>query len=417
MKRLKIKKLININLYWLGLSFMWSSIHPIILPAVLLHLVPEQLKNTYLGLITFVGLILAMIVTPISGTASDNWRSRWGRRRPLAVLGTAGDFIFLALLAWSGNILVVIIGYVGLQITSNIAHGPMQGLIPDLVPEEQLGAASGMKNLMDMGGLIGASLAAGNFMPADAENPLLIMLVVMCVLAATATATFLLVKEKSSESLAKSESEGISLEHFRTLLKINPEFFEFILSRFLFLVGVYGVQTFAQYYIRDVMQAENPVQATGDLMAVLAISLVVFAVIAGWLTDRTGPKMILVAASIFTAVGSGLLIFASDMLQLKIFGSIFGAGIGLFLTANWALASQLAPKSEAGKYLGMTNLATAGASAASKLFGIPIDWINKIYPGEYRGYNVLFLTGSIFAVISLIYLIRNNKKKGKIEIV
>jgi Na+/melibiose symporter-like transporter len=417
MMRLKIKALINMNLYWLGLSFMWNSIHPIILPAILLHLVPEQLKNTYLGLLTFVGLILAMIVQPISGTISDNWRSRWGRRRPLAVLGTAGDFIFLALLAWSGNILVVIIGYVGLQVTSNIAHGPMQGLIPDLVPEEQLGAASGTKNLMDMGGLIVASLAAGNLMQADAKNPLLIMLVVMCVLAATATATFLLVKEKSSESLAKSESEGISLEHFRTLLKINPEFFEFILSRFLFLVGVYSVQTFAQYYIRDVMQAENPVQATGDLIAVLAISLVVFAVIAGWLTDRTGPKMILVAASIFTAVGSGLLIFASDMLQLKIFGSIFGAGIGLFLTANWALASQLAPKSEAGKYLGMTNLATAGASAASKLFGIPIDWINKIYPGEYRGYNVLFMTGSIFAVISLIYLIRNNKKKGKIEIV
>jgi Na+/melibiose symporter-like transporter len=417
MMRLKIKALINMNLYWLGLSFMWNSIHPIILPAILLHLVPEQLKNTYLGLLTFVGLILAMIVQPISGTVSDNWRSRRGRRRPLAVLGTAGDFIFLALLAWSGNILVVIIGYVGLQVTSNIAHGPMQGLIPDLVPEEQLGAASGTKNLMDMGGLIVASLAAGNLMPPDAKNPLLIMLVVMCVLAATATATFLLVKEKSSESLAKSESEGISLEHFRTLLKINPEFFEFILSRFLFLVGVYDVQTFAQYYIRDVMQAENPVQATGDLIAVLAISLVVFAVIAGWLTDRTGPKMILVAASIFTAVGSGLLIFASDMLQLKIFGSIFGAGIGLFLTANWALASQLAPKSEAGKYLGMTNLATAGASAASKLFGIPIDWINKIYPGEYRGYNVLFMTGSIFAVISLIYLIRNNKKKGKIEIV
>ena len=43
----------------------------------------------------------------------------------------AFDFVFLALLAWSGSILVVIIGYVGLQIASNTAHGPMQGLIPD----------------------------------------------------------------------------------------------------------------------------------------------------------------------------------------------------------------------------------------------------------------------------------------------
>ena len=46
MKKAKLHTLLTMNVYWLGLSFMWNSIHPIILPSILLHIVPEHLKNT-----------------------------------------------------------------------------------------------------------------------------------------------------------------------------------------------------------------------------------------------------------------------------------------------------------------------------------------------------------------------------------
>ena len=104
MKRATLFNLLVLNAYWFGLSFMWNSLHVIILPAVLLNFVPETLKNTYLGLLTFVGLIIAMSVQPVSGWLSDRWQSRWGRRRPLMSLGTALDFIFLAFLAWAGGL-------------------------------------------------------------------------------------------------------------------------------------------------------------------------------------------------------------------------------------------------------------------------------------------------------------------------
>jgi MFS family permease len=132
-------------------SVLWNSLHVIILPAVLLHLVPEAFKNTYLGVLTFFGLVIAMIVQPISGSLSDRWRSRWGRRRPLILIGTAFDFIFLALLGWAGGFWWLAIGYLGLQLTSNMAHGPVQGLLPDRIPPEQMGVASGIKNVMDRG--------------------------------------------------------------------------------------------------------------------------------------------------------------------------------------------------------------------------------------------------------------------------
>jgi MFS family permease len=157
---------------------MWSSLHPILLPAVLLNYVPDERKNTYLGLLTFMGLIIAMIVQPISGAISDGWKSRFGRRRPLILLGTLFDFVFLSILAWMGGFVWLFIGYVGLQFSSNIAHGPMQGLMPDRVPKTQMGTASSLKTFMDLIALVVASLLAGRLFDSVTRDPTAIMLVV-----------------------------------------------------------------------------------------------------------------------------------------------------------------------------------------------------------------------------------------------
>ena len=412
MKKAKLHTLITMNVYWLGLSFMWNSIHPIILPSVLLHIVPEQLKNTYLGILTFCGLVLAMIIQPISGAASDGWRSRWGRRRPLALVGTGLDFIFLSLLAWSGNLFIVILGYVGLQITSNIAHGPMQGLIPDLVSNEQLGLASGLKNLLDMAGLIVASLVAGILLSPDDRYPTMIMVVVMGILLISAAVTFFCVKEEPTSDNSRNGNKIHIKQVFQIDLKANTSYFWLIVSRFIFLVGIYGIQTFAQYYIRDVMLAANPVKATGDLMASLAIALVICSLVGGWLTDKIGARLVIYFASLISAIGAFLLVIAKDIPSLTCFAGILGAGIGLYLSSNWALASQLAPREEAGKFLGLTNLATAGASAVSKLGGIPIDVANNAFPGHYYGYTGLFALGGFFALLSMLLLRKVKEKRS-----
>ncbi|RPJ19417.1 MAG: hypothetical protein EHM33_30310, partial [Chloroflexi bacterium] len=86
------------------------------------------------------------------------------------------------------------------------------------------------------------------------------------------------------------------------------------------------------------------------------------------------------------------------------FGSVLGAGIGLFLTANWALATSLAPEQEAGKYLGLTNLATAGSAALARLEGPVIDGLNAAWPGVWLGYKGLFVFGGLCIFLSLFVL-------------
>jgi MFS family permease len=60
------------------------------------------------------------------------------------------------------------------------------------------------------------------------------------------------------------------------------------------------------------------------------------------------------------------------------------------MSANWAWAADLAPPEEAGRYLGLSNVATAGASALSRLIAGPIiDGGNALRAGV--GYDLLFL--------------------------
>jgi len=412
LKKLNLSQLLVLNAYWVGLSFMWNAIHPILLPAILLNYVPDAKKNTYLGLLTFVGLIIAMIVQPITGALSDGWKSRFGRRRPLAVFGTLFDFLFLSILAWVGGLVWLFIGYVGLQFSSNIAHGPMQGLLPDRVPKAQLGIASSLKTFMDMSSLIIASLIAGRLLDSETRDPTNLMLVVMGLLAISAAITIFGVKEEPAQDHERTDWKSL-LGQFRINFRENSSYWWLIGERALFILGVYGVQAFAQYYLQDVLSVPDPPKQTGDLLAVLTISLVVLVLVGGWLTDKYGAKRVLSVGTLIASGGMVLMLSAADMRGLMIFGSILGAGIGLFLTSNWALANSLAPEVEAGKYLGLTNLATAGSGALARLEGPALDWLNAAQPGAWIGYKSLFIFGALCIFLSLFLLQKISEKPSR----
>ncbi len=416
MKKLSLPRLLVLNAYWVGLSFMWNALHPIILPAVLLNYVPDEKKNTYLGLLTFVGLLIAMIVQPLSGALSDGWKSRYGRRRPLIALGTLFDFLFLSILAWAGGLTWLFVGYIGLQLSSNIAHGPLQGLLPDSVPKDQLGVASSFKTFMDMLSLIAASLLAGRLLDSASRDPTSIMLVVIGLLAVSAAITIFGVRESpplTGRGMPEGQGEGNFLSQFKINFRENSSYWWLIAERALFLLGIYGVQAFAQYYLQDVIRVPDPPKQTGDLLAVLTGALVLLVLIGGWLTDKYGAKRILTIATYVSAVGILLMLLATDMRGLMIFGGVLGAGIGLFLTSNWALANSLAPEAEAGKYLGLTNLATAGSGALARLEGPALDWLNALSPGAWIGYKGLFIFGALCMVASLFLLKKIDVKSPK----
>lgn len=404
---------VMMNVYWFGLAFMWNALHPIVLPALLVERVPDAMKNTYLGAMTFVGLLLAMGIQPLAGALSDRTRASWGRRRGWIVGGALGSLFFLSVMARSHTLLLLALGYAGLQITSNAAHGPAQGLIPDLVPVHHHGLASGIKSLFDMGGLVLTSLVAGRLV--EDGNLTLLFGVIASVLTVSTLVTVATTREPR---LPKRMASGASQLPHRSptemprrtdplgALRQYPVYVRLLVARFLILLGVYVVQGFAQYFIRDWVRVPNPARVTGNLMAAIGITVTLFVFPAGWLSDRIGRWSLNAMAGALMGVGITLLVFAQSVTAVYAFGAIIGVATGTFLSVNWALATDLIPVGQGGKFLGFTNLATAGAAATSRLGGPVIDGLNALWPGTAIGYPVAFAFAALATLGGTVLLMR-----------
>jgi uncharacterized membrane protein YeaQ/YmgE (transglycosylase-associated protein family) len=95
-------------------------------------------------------------------------------------------------------------------------------------------------------------------------------------------------------------------------------------------------------------------------------------------------------------------------LAINIGGVFIGAATGMFYTANWALGTKLVPLAEAGRYLGISNLAGAGAGAVGAYIGGPIaDYFTIGFPSTPGiGYVLLFsIYGALF-LLSIVALAR-----------
>ena len=399
---MKKSALIGMNVYWFGIAFLWNGLHPIILPAILLNYVPEALKNTYLGGLTFFGLILAMIIQPLSGALSDRTQSRGGRRRPWILVGMVLSVTFLLIMGQTESLVGIFITYIFLQTTSNIGHGPAQGLIPDLVPEQQRGLAAGIKNLFDMAGIILTGILVGQLIGGDQAG--LAFLITGGIMAITAIITLLATPEKPSPAQENEPPPFNLRELLRVDLRGNIDYAWLIAARFFILTGVISVQGFTLYFVRDRLGVTNPAAVTGNLLAVLGIALTLVVFPAGLLSDRIGRMRLNQLGGGLAAFGIFLLLFVKNLTMLFIVGGVIGAATGIFISVNWALATDLIPGEEAGKYLGLSNLATAGAGAAARLTGPLIDGLNALNPGAFWGYPALFVVSGSLAVIGTLLL-------------
>lgn len=406
MTRFRAADYLAISVYWFGLSYLWNSLHPIVLPMLVPLMAPESLKGSALGIITSLGLFLAVIVQPAAGALSDKSSFRWGRRRPFILFGTLFDLVFLLAIAMAGNYWLLLAAYLLLQLSSNMAQGPYQGLIPDLVPNHRRGAASGAKQLAEIGGVIATSVVTAHLM-GQGQLP-----AALATIGAFLVITMLITVLGTREEPPSNPESGTW--HIARPRSINPDYLWLLTSRLLVLLGMNLVRNFALYFLEDVLHLPNPAAATGNLLAIIAVCVLVISYPAGHLSDKIGRKRMNVFSALLGAAGAFLLVFARGHVLLTIMGLEFtdvllcagmiGISAGIYLSSNWALATDLIPKEEAGGYLGLSNLATAGAGVLAGIGGPLIDVFNARDPG--LGYTALFLAACLTYVLGAVALLK-----------
>lgn len=390
---------IKITIYGFALAALWSSLHSIVLPLRLLDLVAEAEKNTRLGLLTFAGLILAMIVQPIAGAISDRSGFRWGRRRPYILLGSLIGILLLPGIGLFQSYAALFAIYCLLQMTSNTAQGPYQAFIPDLVPQGKKGLASGVKSLLEIiGGIAIVRLIGyfmGNYVPGEGTFWLWLVLgVLAAVLLGAMLATIITVREPSGRISERQPPMWKTLvRSFRIDVRKDRDFIVFLVSRLLIFMALATIQTFALFYLRDVIGLANPATATADLLIAAGVGMLLSVYPAGRLSDKIGRRPVVIPSGLLGA-GGILVIFFSTSYGVLIFGgAIIGIATGAFMSSNWALATDLVPGGEEARYLGLTNMATAGGAALARLIGPVIDYFNRFDAG--LGYQVML--GACFA--------------------
>jgi MFS family permease len=424
MKKLSFLRLLVISLLGFALTFSSNIQDPPLMTYKVRQLAPN-LPNTTLGILGFIGLLVAMAVQPIIGVFSDRARSKLGRRLPFFIGGAFLIALSLFLLAAAPALWVLLIGVILIQFSSNILQGPWQALIPDLVPESQHGTASSLKATMDIIATVVAGLVAGILLGtlgqklwgANAVFVAAAAPVVVFILFIILTGVWAREPADATNAVIASRSVGQALRNaFYVNFKETPVFGWWFANRILFWGAFIAINSFLINYLVDVIRMDQAGAQGfyGQIKVILGGALVVLALLAGWLSDRFGRKPVMLIAGLVAFAGTVMLLFVREKPLIIVAGAIIGMAIGAFLSANWALATDIVPRQEAARYLGIANIATCiGSGGARLLGGVLIDPINRALGSNSSGYLLLFALAAVcFLVSALVIIPLPNKKKA-----
>jgi Na+/melibiose symporter-like transporter len=399
---------VKITVLGFALTGLWQSIHTIVLPIRLLDFVAESQKNTYLGLLTLAGLLLAMVAQPVAGAVSDRSNFRWGRRRPYILVGSILALFFISGIGFAATYAAIFVMYCLLQVCTNTAQGPYQAFIPELAPPDKHGLASGVKSLLEVvGGIVFiylTSLFMDRYFSGEGGYWLWVVLGLLAlVLLAAMLVTVTTVREPPAVSgVLRASPLADWYRNVRQVLA-NRDLVWFLLSRLIVFMAFTTIQQFALYYLKDVIGVTNPAEATAQFSVIAVVGMVVVVWPAGFISDRIGRRFLTIAAGLLGALGIGIIALSQEYGTILWAAAIIGIAMGIFNSANWALATDLVAKGEEAEYLGIANMATAGGAALARLVGIGIDFFNGYRPG--LGYTfMLLLCLAYFVVGSLLVL-------------
>ena len=462
---------VTINIFFLGLTALSQTMVPLILPLLVQEFVGELQKGAYLGTLRLWSLMVALLVQALSGMLSDRCTLRWGRRRPFVFVGTISAILLVVAVGFTSEMdgmagyWILFIVTTLLQGAANVAHGGVQGLIPDIVPKEKHGRFSGVKALLEVPvpvilvsftiapfisrgnmwgglfvlmGILAITMAITMLTPEQQLPPPktpLNWMPFLRLLLMTGIFTGIILGMGELISLTARFIDAQGIDNLRTQLVVMggagliamgaavvggvtagvrislnreatarvPSFRWWVINRLAFLVGAFNLAGFAVYFLQARLgyTRETAAEPASRMMMFVGVFILISALISGWLTDRFGRKRIAGLSGLLATLGILVMLAAPNLAWIYIGGSIVGMGTGMFYSANWALGTSLVPQEEAGRYLGVSNLAGAGAGAVGAYIGGPIADFFTVNAPQWPGLGYLL----IFALYAILFML------------
>jgi Na+/melibiose symporter-like transporter len=359
-----------LTIYYLSPSFFWALMLLVVIQMRIENLLPGRPFQRPMDIIVNAGGLVCIITQVVIGAISDRHRGAYGRRRPYIVAGTLLAIPAIWFFVLAGNFLMLVVAFMLVELLLNIANGPYQALIPDMVPPERHGIASGYMGLWNLVGQFGGlALGALLFSGAFGKNGMIYLFGIFSVLSVVLmvlTVTHVREEPYTGERVQKRRAV---LGILKTDLRSHPAFVWVLVSRFLINLGFYVALLYLKKYLQFVLGfPENTATVYALVLGVvLTITGLIGTVPAGRLADRVSKKTIIYGTCALCTVSAFLFCAAAGISWAIAAAAVFGLGLGAFAAVDWALACNVLPEGDAAKFLGIWTISFVFPQMAAAL--------------------------------------------------
>jgi MFS family permease len=403
---LPFTQLARISAYWLGLTAIDAAVSLFIgFQLAFTDIRGNIALGAATALVTLGGAVVAILVQPTVGAISDYAVTRWGRRKPFIVVGSLLDLVFLFGIATSNTLLMLATFVILLQFSTNIARGPFQGYVPDLVADAQVGMASAMVGMMQIiGNVTGYALIS---LAAIINNrPLAIAAVAIVELVAMVSVVWKVGKGQPAKPRQGRSWFSIARETWGTDVLKERSYVWLVASRLFFLMAGGILFAYVVIYLKNVFGYDESGAGSVNvaMLVVVVIGNLIAVVPASRASDRIGRKPVIYFACLVGAIGVAMTAFAPHVAIAIAGAGLFGMSAGMFLSVDWALMTDIIPRISAGRYMGLSNVATGSAPLfAAAVGGVVLDLSTKL-AGEAVAPRAAFLVAVALYGISALLL-------------
>lgn len=381
-------RLLRGNVLWLSVvSFLNDAASEMIYPLLPLFLTGVLGAGAgFLGVIEGVAEASSSLLKLASGVISD----RSGRRKRLVVwgygiAGVARPLIAVATAAWQ----VLLIRFSD-RVGKGLRNAPRDAMLAESVPAELRGTAFGIHRAADHAGAVVGPLMASALLLAMPGN--LRTVFALAIIPGMITLAVVLLKVREPRREMAPAPAGSARLALAPVAAMGPVFPRYLGVLVLFALG----NSSDAFLLLRARQLGVAVALIPLLWAALHVSKMIWSVLGGRLSDRTGPRPTIVAGwLLYAAVYAGFAVATAEWHAWALFIA-YGLFFGLTEAPEKALVAAFAPAELRGSAFGWYH-AVVGVSAlfASILFGIV--W-------QQLGSATAFLTGAGLALAAAVLL-------------
>ncbi len=394
MNKLNYKKTFLLGFGFFAISIMWSVYN---------SFMPKILSN-YIGSTAIIGFIMtidnyfAIFIQPAVGTISDRINTRFGKRMPFIIIGMPLAFVFIILLANYTGLWTLILFLVLTNLSMSIFRSPVISLMPDITHKENRSKSNGIINFMGGFGAVIVYIIGSRLWDMNEKYPFYLAAIFMLV---SFIVLFLFVKEKRDVIEYEKNDKKVGLfEGLRTTGN-TKNVLNLLFAICSWFIAYQGIEALFTLYGVEYLKLET--SAATFSFAFISLSFLAFAIPAGIVGTKFGKKKTIRFGVIGLMLSFFIIAFLKDIWLIRGVFVICGFFWAMININSYPFVTDMAAKGQIGIYTGLYYLFSSIAAIVSPpLLGLIID---------IAGYKYMFIYGTIFLVLALIFIQRINIDK------